>query len=426
MGNFESLPAGCLDSVTIVDFTWVLAGPHATRLLVDMGATVIKVEPYKVGANERHLLLTKVVNDVKHSSYSINVNRGKKSISVNMKKPEGRKIVEELIKKADVLIENFSPEVMTKQGLDYDSVKKLNENIIYCSISCFGHWGPYSNQPGYDIVAQAASGFTAMYEIPQGCPMSIGDTVAGTHAALAIVGALFHRKQHGRGQNIDISMMDCLFSLHENSVPWYTISQAVGQTIDPPKLGRYYFNYAPFGVYQGKDGRINIACLEETRWPGLVAAMGEKYAWLMDDPRTKNVSTRCMNATWLNMTIDEWVMSMDSVREVERLLKKAGVACQRVLPIPELVDTDLHIKAREMIVEVEQPFLGPMKMFGSPIKMSETPSCLRGYGPMLGEHTDDVLVNFLGYSEDQIKSLYETEVVYREPAIDRLRKEKNT
>lgn len=422
MERFNDLPAGCLDGVTIIDFTWVLAGPHATRLLADMGATVIKIEPYKVGANERHLLLTKTVNDVEQSSYSISVNRGKKSVSLDLKKSQGKEIVAELIKKADVVIENFTPGVMDRQGFNYESVKKLKEDIIYCSISCFGHWGPYSNRPGYDIIAQAASGVSAMYELPQGTPISAGDTLAGTYAALAIVGALFEKKVHGRGQNIDISMMDSLFSIHENSVPWYTISQAVGETMDPPPLGRYYHNYAPFGIYQGKDGRINIACLEEQRWPGLVAAMGEKYAWLMDDPRTTNVSTRCMNATWLNKTIDEWVMSMDSVYEVERLLQEAGVACQRVLSIPELVDTDPHVKAREMIIEVEQPFLGPLKMYGSPIKMSETPSCLRGYGPLLGEHTDDVLAEVLGYNEKQIRELYDNAVIYHEPAVDRLKR----
>ena len=151
--------------------------------------------------------------------------------------------------------------------------------------------------------------------------------------------------------------------------------------------------------------------------------MGAEYAWLMDDPRTKDVSTRCKNAIWLNKTIDEWVMSMDSVREVERLLTEAGVACQRVLSIPELVDTDPHVKAREMIIEVDQPFLGSMKLCNSPIKMSKTPSCLRGYGPLLGEHNDEVLADVLGYNEEQIKELYDKKVIYREPAVDRLKKE---
>ena len=421
MKQFDDLPVGCLDGVTILDFTWVLSGPHATRLLADMGATVIKVEPYQVGANERHLLLTKTVNGVEQSSYSINLNRGKKSISLDLKKPQAMEIISELIKKADVFIENYTPGAMERLGFGYESVKMLKEDIIYCSISCFGHWGEYSNRPGYDIIAQAASGVSSMYAISQGSPISPGDIMSGTNAALAIVGALFARKVNGRGQNIDISMMDSLLSVNESYVPWYTLSQAVGEKIDLPPVGRFYDTYAPFGTYQGKDGRIAIACLEEQRWLGLVAAMGEKYEWLLEDPRAVDVSTRCKNAPWLNMIVDEWVMSMDSVRQVERLLTEAGVACQRVLTIPELVDTDPHVKARGMFIEVEQPFIGPMKIIGSPIKMSETPSCIRGHAPLLGEHTDDVLADILGYNEEQIKDLYDNEVIYHEPAVERLK-----
>lgn len=422
MGQFDNLPPGCLEGVIILDFTWVLSGPHATRLLADMGATVIKVEPYGVGANERHLLLNKTVNGVEQSSYSINVNRGKKSISLDLKKPEAKEIIAGLIKKADVMVENYTPGAMERLGFGYDSVKKIKEDIIYCSISCFGHWGPYSKRPGYDIIAQAAAGVSSMYEIPQGSPISAADIMAGMNAAVAVLGALYAKKIHGCGQNIDISMMDSLLAINENYLPWYTMSQAVGETINTPPLGRYYRDYAPFGIYEGKDGRVNIACLEEQRWPALVAAMGDEYAWLMDDPRTTDVSTRCSNATWLNQVIDEWVMSMDSVKEVEKRLTDAGVACQRVLTIPELVDTDPHVKARDMIVEIEQPFLGPIKIANSAIKMSATPSCLRGYGPLLGEHTDEVLSNLLGYTEEQIMDLYRSGVIYHEPAVERLKK----
>jgi crotonobetainyl-CoA:carnitine CoA-transferase CaiB-like acyl-CoA transferase len=421
MSQFDGLPTGCLDGVTVIDFTWVLSGPHASKILADMGATVIKVEPYQVGANERHLLLTKTVDGVEQSSYSIHVNRGKKSISLDLKKPQAKEIIAKLIKKADVLIENYTPGALERLGLGYEAVKKLKEDIIYCSISCFGHWGPYSNRPGYDIIAQGASGLSLMNEIPQASPISPGDIIAGTNAAVAVLGALFARSVNGRGQNIDISMVDSLVATAESYIPWYTISQAVGEELDFPPVGRFYDTYAPFGTYQGKDGRINIACLEAQRWPGLVAAMGEKYVWLMDDPRTMDVSTRCMNAPWLNSIVEEWVMSMDSVHEVERLLTEAGVACQRCLTVPEIVDTDPHIKAREMFIEVEQPFLGTMKLCNSPIKMSETPSCLRGYGPLLGEHTDEVLAHVLGYSEEQIKDLYDNKIIYHEPAVDRLK-----
>jgi len=252
-------------------------------------------------------------------------------------------------------------------------------------------------------------------------PASIGDTMAGVHAALAIVAAVYAKEQKGIGQNIDISMMDCLFSLHEGSVPWYTLAQAVGETIDPPKIGRLHGGYAPYGIYQGKDGVVGIACLSENRWEPLVKAMGDKYAWLLNDPRTKDTYARCSNVNLVHQALDEWVMSFDSVEEVERILDQEKVPCMRALTIPELVDGNPQVLARDMMPIVEQPFIGPMKMFGSPIKMSETPSCVRGYGPFLGEHNDEVLGEVLGYSQEQVKTLYDNGVIYHEEAVDRLK-----
>ena len=164
----EQLKPGPLNGVTILDFTWVLAGPFATRIMGDMGAYIIKVERYKDGTNERHLPLRITHNGVTQSSYNLNCNRGKKSICINLKSPRGMKLIHELIKKSDVLIENFAPGVMDRLKLDYESVKKINEKIIYCSVSCFGHWGPYSHKPGYDMIAQGASGWTDQSISPQG------------------------------------------------------------------------------------------------------------------------------------------------------------------------------------------------------------------------------------------------------------------
>ena len=418
----EKLKPGPLSDITVLDFTWVLAGPHASKTLADMGANVIKVEQYKAGANERWLPLRVTKNDVTQSSYTITVNRGKRSVCVNMKTPKGMKLIKELIKKSDVLLENFAPGVMDRLKLDYDSVKKIKKDIIYCSISCFGHWGPYSHKPGYDMIAQGASGWTGQSEPPIIAPVSIGDTTASMHACTAILAALHHRTKTGVGQNIDISMMDCLFSLHENTLPWFMISEAAGNPIKPAKIGQKHPGYAPYGIYKGKDGFICIACLTEARWMPLVELMGEKYAWLKTDPRAATVSTRCStdNAPMIHEALEEWVMSLPSVDEAERLLEKAEVPCLRVRDIVELATVDPQIKAREMIVTVDQPFLGPMKMYGSPLKFSETPSGIRGYGPFLGEHNDDVLSNTLGMTKEEIKALYGEDVLYHEPAVDKL------
>jgi crotonobetainyl-CoA:carnitine CoA-transferase CaiB-like acyl-CoA transferase len=420
----EELKPGPLSGVTILDFTWVLAGPFATRTLADMGAYIIKVERYKDGTNERHLPLIVEHQGVKQSSYNINCNRGKKSICVNLKDPKGREIIHELIKKCDVLMENFAPGVMDRLKLDYDSVKKINPKIIYCSVSCFGHWGPYSHKPGYDMIAQGASGWTDQNEIPQIAPVSIGDMNAAVHAAVAICGALYCREKTGIGQNIDISMMDCLFSFHENTLPWYLLTSATGNPVEPPKIGRLHPGYAPYGIYKCKNGYIVIASLTQPRWEGIVHAMGEKYKWLFDEPRAKDVSTRCTqsNAPFIHQLVEEWTMSCESAEEAERILEKYEVPCLRTRTIKELADDDAHVKAREMMVEIEQPFVGKMKMYGSPLKMSETPCGVRGHGPLLGEHTREVLGNVLNYSKEQIDALYAGEVLYQEPAVAMLEK----
>lgn len=419
----EQLKPGPLNGVTILDFTWVLAGPFATRILGDMGAYIIKVERYKDGTNERHLPLRITHNGVTQSSYNLNCNRGKKSICINLKNPRGMELIHELIKKSDVLIENFAPGVMDRLKLDYDSVKKLNKKIIYCSVSCFGHWGPYSHKPGYDMIAQGASGWTDQSISPQIAPVSIGDMTASVNAAVAICAALYSREQTGVGQNIDISMMDCLFAFHENTLPWYLISSAIGKPVDPPKIGRHHPGYAPYGIYKGKDGYITIASLTQPRWEGIVKTMGRDYEWLLKDPRAATVSTRCCeeNAPFIHKVVEEWVMSQNSVAEAERRLEENGCPCLRVRSVKELADSDPHIKAREMMVEVEQPFIGKVRMYGSPLKMSETPTGIRGPAPLLGQHTDEILTGVLGYKQDQVKALYEEAVVYNEPAVDRLK-----
>jgi len=413
---------GPLAGVTVLDFTWFLAGPFATRTFADMGATVIKIERYSDGTSERALpLVMETREGVTQSSYNINCNRGKKSVCVNLNTAEGLALIHDLIRKSDVVIENYSPGVMARFGLDYDSVKKIKQDIIYCSISCFGHWGPYAKKEGFDIVAQAASGWTDQSVIPQIAPLSIGDMNAGMHAATAVTAALFCRNMTGIGQNIDISMTDCLFSLHENTLPWYLLSNALEKPVDPPKIGRLHPGYAPYGIYKAKDGYIAVDCLTQPRWEGLMTAMGEEYAWLKNDPRMVTVSTRCSSesAPIIHATIEEWIMSHDSVHDAESRLEKNGVPCLRIRSLKELADTDPQIQAREMMVEVDQPFVGKIKMYGSPFKMSESPCAVRGYAPLLGEHNREVLTDMLGYTEERINALYDAEVLHKEKAVEK-------
>lgn len=214
----ETVKPGPLSNVNVLDFTWVLAGPHAAKTLTDMGAQVIKVEKYKAGTNERHQALQVEKNGIVQCSYHLNLNRGKKSLCINLKHPKGIELIHELIKKSDIIIENFSPLVMGRLGLDYEGARKIKPDIIYCSISAWGHFGPNSDKPGYDAIAQAASGWVGLTAKKVGAPVAIGDTMAAMHACTAILAALYHRMITGEGQNIDISLVDCLFSIHETSL----------------------------------------------------------------------------------------------------------------------------------------------------------------------------------------------------------------
>lgn len=421
----QSQKPGPLSHVNVLDFTWVLAGPHATKTLADMGANVIKIEKYKTGTNERHQAYEVEKNGVKQTSYHLHLNRGKKSLCINLKHPRGIELIHGLIRRSDIVVENFAPGVMERLGLDYSSVRKIKADIIYCSISSWGHWGPNTHKPGYDAIAQAASGWVGLTSTHVGAPVAIGDTTASMHACTAMMAALVHRMITGQGQNIDISLVDCLFSVHETSFPSYWISEVVGEPFVMPGTAQKSPTSSPYGVYRGKNGSISIALLTDNRWPELVDLMGAGYEWLKTDPRTKDVAARCKteNVFLVHDALEAWVMSQASVEEAERQLEAAGVPCCRVKSIPELATTDPHLGAREMRLKMDQPFLGPVTMFGSPLKFSETPATIRGYAPFLGEHNRAVLSSILGLSGEQIDALYREDVLYQAPEVERLPEE---
>jgi crotonobetainyl-CoA:carnitine CoA-transferase CaiB-like acyl-CoA transferase len=421
----EKIKPGPLSHVNVLDFTWVLAGPHATKTLADMGANVTKIEHFKNGTNERHQAFQVQKNGITQSSYHLHLNRGKKSLCINLKHPRGIELVRGLIKKSDLIVENFAPGVMERLQLDYESVRKIKPDIIYCSISAWGHWGPNTHKPGYDAIAQAASGWVGLTSAHVGAPVAIGDTTASMHACTAMLAALIHRMITGQGQNIDIALVDCLFSVHETSFPSYWISAAVGKPFVMPRTAQKSPTSSPYGVYKGKNGSISIALLSDNRWPELVDLMGPQYKWLKTDPRTVDLAARCKteNVYLVHDSLEAWVMSQDSVEEAERKLQEAGIPCSRVKSIEELATTDPQIGAREMRIDMLQPFLGPVKMYGSPLKFSETPATIRGYAPFLGEHNREVLSEVLGYSQAEIDALYKDDVLYEAPEVEKLPEE---
>lgn len=421
----KELGTGPLSDITVLDFTWVLAGPYATRNLADMGARVIKVEKFKSGTNERHQALQVERNGVVQCSYHLNLNRGKRSICVDLKHPRGLDLVRGLIGKSDIVVENFAPGVMERLGLDYESARRIKPDIIYCSISAWGHWGPNCHKPGYDAIAQAASGWVGLTARHVGAPVAIGDTTAAMHACTAMLAALHYRTLTGQGQNIDISLVDCLFAVHETSFPSYWISEAVGEPFVMPGVDQKSPTSSPYGVYRGRNGSISIAMLSDNRWSELVDLMGSGNEWMKTDPRTVDLAARCKseNVFLVHDALESWVMSQESVEEAERKLEEAGIPCCRVKSIPELATTDAHLGGREMRQRKVQPFLGPVTMAGSPLKLSETPAGIRGYAPFLGEHNREVLSGVLGCSTEQIDDLYRQDVLYEAPEVQMLPEE---
>jgi crotonobetainyl-CoA:carnitine CoA-transferase CaiB-like acyl-CoA transferase len=412
---------GALEGLRVLDLTWVYAGPFATRQLADMGAEVIKVEPPGVGALERRYSLIMERNGVRQSSYSVFLNRGKKSLSLDVKTRKGLKIIRELVRKSDIVVSNMAPGAMRELGLGYEAVKRINPRIIYCTISCFGHYGAFAGEPGFDLIAQVASSWCGQTDPPASAPLAIGDANAGIHATTAILAALYYRGKTGRGQNIDISMTDCLFHLSENNAPGYLFS---GRTVPALPNTRWAAAYAPYGLIKGRDGLIGIAALSDILWEKLVRVMGEGYEWLLTDPRTNDLSVRLTyaNAPFIHQTLEDWVAKFDSIQQVEDLLRTAGVPAMRVKTFAEVVDAP-YIRDREMVVKMKQPFAGEIEIYGSPFRMSETPGKIMGHAPLIGEHSREILSQTLGYSNADIDKLFAEGVIYKEPAVDRLDEE---
>jgi CoA:oxalate CoA-transferase len=219
-------------------------------------------------------------------------------------------------------------------------------------------------------------------------------------------------------------LVDCLFALHENTLPWYFITSAIGKPVYPPVLTRFHPGYAPYGIYKGKNGNVAIAMLTDARWQALLGAMGP-YADPLRTSRFDTVAKRCTpeNCSSVHHAVEAWVMSLDGTEDAERILDEVGVPCMRARTLVELTEVDPQIRAREMIVTIDQPFIGPMKMYGSPYKMSETPSFPRGYAPFLGEHNREVLSEMLGMDRADIAALYQEDVLYNDPCVERMGKQ---
>ena len=389
--------AGVLEGIKVLDFTQVYSGPFCTMLLRDLGAEIIKVERPESGDLTRNDIPR--TEGMEGGAYII-LNRGKKSLTLDLKTAKGKQICRELAKKVDVLVENFSPGTMGTLGLDKEELCKLNPGLIYASLSAFGQTGPLRDYPGFDPIAQAMGGMTIVTgssEQPTRCGVSIADFTSGFFTTLSIVGALLHRLKTGEGQTIDISMQDCIWQLTSIEYsPYYFLN---GE--EPPRLGNGHSAMIPCNLYPTKDGKIFISAGVLSQVHRLYTAM--ERTDLIDSPLGGNQSVRYPYRGEIDKAITQWTQTK-TTSEIVEILKEADVPCSR-LPAFSEVCNDEHLKSRNMIVEVEQLISGNVKTPGSVFKLSKTPGKIDYPAPFLGQNNNDVLADFLGYSDEEIDKL---------------------
>lgn len=394
--------ASALQGLKILDFTRVYSGPYCTMLLADLGAEVIKVEAVGRGDDTRSFYPIKNGQ----SGYFTYLNRSKKSITLNLKAPEGKQAALELAKWADVVVENFSAGTINKLGLGYDAVKEVNPEVIYASISGFGQSGPYSKKAAYDAVAQAMGGMTFLTGYPDGNPVKVGpaisDAATGVHTAVAILAALHYREQTGKGQYIDMAMMDTVFSMLENSVPIMTM---LGE--NPQRIGNANPGSAPYNMYHTSDGAVFIATANDSLFKRLIGVMGQPE--LIDDPRFNSNPNRKLHETEIDPIVDAWTSTLPTA-EVERLLDEVGVPVASAKSVAQLVE-DPQLRHRGMLVEHDLPDVGPVKFPGNPLNLTLTPPDTSRRAPQLGEHTEEILSRVLGYDDARIQAMKEIQAI---------------
>lgn len=379
MQNIENK---ALEGIRVLDMTQLLAGPYCGMMLADMGAEVIKIEFPGEGDTTRAAYPQ--VNGV--SMYYNNVNRNKKGITLNLKSKEGKELFGRLLRDADVLIENNRPGVMARLGFDYEEVKKINEGIVYASISGFGQNGPYADKPGYDLIAQAMSGAMSITGWPGGPPTKSGvafaDVLGGLNAALGIVSAIQYKNRTGKGQHIDVSLVDSIVSCLAPLTMRYIYDDEI---LD--KIGNRYVVSYPFDSFLAKDGDYVLACGTDQHFVTLVHAM--EMPELANDPAYGDRRKRSENRDVLKQIINNWG-SDKTVEECVDIISKAGIPAAPILNLKQVYE-DKHIHdAREMFVKVTDKAAGEITLTGNPIKMSETPTLVRKSAPSLGEHNEEV------------------------------------
>ncbi|MBM3489934.1 MAG: CoA transferase [Alphaproteobacteria bacterium] len=391
---------GPLEGVRVLDFTQYIAGPAATRQMAEMGAEVIKVELAPAGDLARALPL---IRDGR-SAYFVQQNLGKKSLCVDIRKPEAVALLKELVAKVDVLVENYSPGVIGRIGLGWEVVHAINPQLIMCSVSAFGQTGPLANQPGFDFVAQAYTGVTSMIGEPDASPpltgAAVGDVGGGMSALAAINAALYWRRgPGGGGQYLDIALIDFYFYTHGLAVQMHSAS---GGKISLTRTGRYHTQVAPAGVFASKQGFIIIVPVGDDMWQRLARAMGRED--LLADPRYASNATRLEHRDTLTAVVEGWLAAQASDAEAMAQLREARVPYAPVLSVADAM-REPHLVARGTVRTLDDPVLGRLQVPGNPLRFSGFPADNGLMAADLGQHNDEIVTGLLGRSAVELRRL---------------------
>ena len=393
-----------LQDIVVLDLTRVLAGPYCTMMLADFGADVIKIEIPIKGDDTRGM--GPFVNG--SSLYYANVNRNKKSVTLNLKDPKGKEMFLALVKKADVVVENYRPGVMDRMGLGYEVLKEANERIIYAAVSGFGSYGRCSARPGYDIIAQAYGGLMSITGEPDGEPLrvgtAIGDVLGGMNLTIGILTALHARELSGKGQRVDVALVDSVVSSLETGTQRYFASGKL-----PRRIGNRYASAYPYDSFKAKDGNFVIGCGNDKLFNLLCTEVLHRED-LLTDPRFLSNALRCENHAALKVEVEKWSTTLTK-EEAYEAINAAGVPAS---PINDLyqVSHDPHIvEDREMFIPVKHPVIGDMRVNGNPVKLLDMMPEVRTCAPALGQHNEEIYGQLLGMDKARLEALEEDHVI---------------
>lgn len=393
-----------LENLVVLDLTRVVAGPYAGSILGDFGAQVIKIEVPGRGDDSRGY----GPYENGESMYYANLNRNKKGITLNLKTEEGKKVLIDLVRKADILLENYRPGVMDKLGLGYDVLHDINPQLIYGELSGFGSYGPYSQRPGYDIISQGMGGLMSITGEkggnPTRCGNAMGDMLGGMNLVIGVLMALNARHITGVGQKVDVSLIDSVVASLENAYIRYFKSHEL-----PVRNGNAYASIAPYDTYQAKDGMVIIACGNQKLYEKFCNEVID-MPWMITDERFLTVPLRVQNNEIQKKYIEEWTTQLTVSEVVERTLGK-GIPAGPLYNVQQITEDEHIAGVREMFIDVDHPVIGRMTVNGNPIKLMDMKPRINYPAPTLGQHNAEILEGMLGYTPEQVEQLHRDGVI---------------